>query len=57
MKVGDVADLSRTICEIIDDPVMAEQIGALAKSRAESFKPEVIYEEWNHYLSKIIEMC
>lgn len=57
VKVGDVVGLSRTICEIIDDPILAEQMGTLAKIRAELFKPEVIYEEWNHYLSKVIEMC
>lgn len=56
VKVGDVEALSQAICEIIDDPSLMVQMGDLAKKRAELFKPEKIFEEWNNYLSTVVEM-
>lgn len=54
IKIGDVLGLSQAMRDVIDNDELSFKMGILARERANLFKPDVIYEEWNHYLSAIV---
>lgn len=54
-ECGNVDELATAMNEIVGDKNRAQRMSVLAKKRADLFKPEEVYKQWDKYLSSIVD--
>ena len=53
VKCGGTEELYQAMLEILENKVLSSEMSKKAKKRAELFKPEVVYAEWETYLTAV----
>jgi glycosyltransferase involved in cell wall biosynthesis len=53
--VKDTDKLAELMLSLLKDQQKLNEIGQIAKIKAEAFRPEVIFEDWRSYISSIIQ--
>lgn len=54
VKAGDKEDLKNALIKILGDDNFAKTLGENAKKMADSFKPDIVFNEWKEYVEQII---
>ena len=54
-ECGNVNELAKAMSEIVSDNNLAQKMSVLARKRADLFKPEEVYKQWDKYLSSIVD--
>lgn len=55
VPVGDEKALAEAMKELLADREKRLEMGRKARARAESFRPEAVFEQWRQYLEKVTE--
>lgn len=55
LPIGDQAALSAAMLRILREPEYAESLGRAAKEKAQSFRPEKVFQLWREYVEDILK--